>query len=168
MERWCLLTRGGGSSVGRTSDWKARPNTDTGSSPRRGKGFFVSPRVSFQCRLSYGVRTVLVCNRMHQHLCARWKSQIQSAIPLFGRTKTLHTLIGMAIAAPATAVPYPGKDSWISSKGKKVLPPYPQPLPHSPPKTTKTKTKQKQQQQNKQTQQQPKTTNKQTKQTRKF
>ena len=142
MERWCLLTRGGGSSVGRTSDWKARPNTDTGSSPRRGKGFFVSPRVSFQCSLSYGVRTVLVCNRMHQHLCARWKSQIQSAIPLFGRTKILHTLIGMAIAAPATAVPYPGKDSWISRKGKKLIPPPPpQPLPHSPPPKKKNKKK---------------------------
>ena len=26
-----------------------------------------SPRVSFQCRLSYGVRTAPVCNRMLQH-----------------------------------------------------------------------------------------------------
>ena len=30
-----------------------------------------SPRVNFQCRLFYGVRTAPVCNRMHQHLCAR-------------------------------------------------------------------------------------------------
>ena len=30
-----------------------------------------SPRVSFQCRLFYGVRTDPVCNRMHQDLCAR-------------------------------------------------------------------------------------------------
>ena len=30
-----------------------------------------SPRVNFLCRLSYGVRTV--CNRIHQHLCARKK-----------------------------------------------------------------------------------------------
>ena len=30
-----------------------------------------SPRVNFQCRLSYGVRTVPVCNRMHQHLRGR-------------------------------------------------------------------------------------------------
>ena len=29
-----------------------------------------SPRVHFQCRLSDGVRTAPVCNRMHQHLCA--------------------------------------------------------------------------------------------------
>ena len=26
-----------------------------------------SPRVNFQCSLSYGVRTAPVCNRMHQH-----------------------------------------------------------------------------------------------------
>ena len=30
-----------------------------------------SPRVNFQCRLSYGVRTAPVCNGMYQHLCAR-------------------------------------------------------------------------------------------------
>ena len=30
-----------------------------------------SPRVGFQCRLSNGVRTALVCNRMHEHQCAR-------------------------------------------------------------------------------------------------
>ena len=30
-----------------------------------------SPRVSFQCRLSHGVCTAPVCNRMHQHLCTR-------------------------------------------------------------------------------------------------
>ena len=29
-----------------------------------------SPRVSFQCRLSYGVQTAPVCNRMHRHPCA--------------------------------------------------------------------------------------------------
>ena len=34
----------------------------------RSKGF--SPRVSVQCRLSYGVHTAPVCNYMHQHLCA--------------------------------------------------------------------------------------------------
>ena len=30
-----------------------------------------SPRLSCQCRLSYGVCTAPVCSRMHQHLCAR-------------------------------------------------------------------------------------------------
>ena len=29
------------------------------------------PRVNFQRRLSYAVRTALVCNRMHKHLCTR-------------------------------------------------------------------------------------------------
>ena len=33
-----------------------------------------SPRVQFQCRLSYGVRTPPVCNRTHYHLCARQRS----------------------------------------------------------------------------------------------
>ena len=45
---------GGGwgcSSVGRSSD---RHAADAGSIPRYGKEF--SPRVNFQCRLSYGVR----------------------------------------------------------------------------------------------------------------
>ena len=31
----------------------------------------LSPTVSFQCRLSYGARTALVCNRLHRHLCKR-------------------------------------------------------------------------------------------------
>ena len=33
------------------------------------------PRVNSQCRLSYGVRTALVCNRTLQHLCDMLKSQ---------------------------------------------------------------------------------------------
>ena len=59
--------RGGNSSVGRASDWKARSSTDAESSPRCGKGFFS------QSRLSCGVHTAPACNRMH-HLCACWKS----------------------------------------------------------------------------------------------
>ena len=43
------------SSIGRTSDGKARRSTDAGSSPRCGYGF--SARINFQCRLSHGVRT---------------------------------------------------------------------------------------------------------------
>ena len=58
---------------------------------------------------SYGVHTAPVCNHMHQDLCARYKSQTLAAIPLFGHTKILHTLIGMGRAALATAVPYPSK-----------------------------------------------------------
>ena len=64
-----------------------------------------SPRVNFQCRLSYGARTAPVCNRMHRHLCARYNSQTLAAIPLCGHTKILHTLIGMGSAALAAAVP---------------------------------------------------------------
>ena len=57
------------------------------SFPAAAKAF--SPRATFQCRLSYGVRTVLVCNRVHQHVCARSESQPLAAIPLFGHTKIL-------------------------------------------------------------------------------
>ena len=39
-----------------------------------------SPRVSVQCRLFCGVRTVAVCKRMHQHLRAREKSQTRADI----------------------------------------------------------------------------------------
>ena len=60
-----------------------------------------SARVNFQYRLSYCVRTAPVCNRMHQHLCAHSPALI--AIPLFGHTKILHTLIRMGSAALAAA-----------------------------------------------------------------
>ena len=38
-----------------------------------GAGSDFLPRVNFRCRLSYGVRAALVCNRMHQHLFAHVK-----------------------------------------------------------------------------------------------
>ena len=70
---------------------------------------------SFQCRLSHGVRTAPVCNRMHQQLCAHHCL----AIPLFGLTKILHTPIGMGSAALAAAVPpYPSGATRISLKGQ--------------------------------------------------
>ena len=40
---------------------------------------------------------------------------------MFGHRKILHTLIGMGSAAPAAAVPYPGKVTRISSKGLKKI-----------------------------------------------
>ena len=47
----------------------------TGTPPRQvrfpGAARDFSPRVSFQCRLSYGVRTPPCANRMPLHLCAR-------------------------------------------------------------------------------------------------
>ena len=115
------FTFGAGSAQSVEVRLKAKRNTDTGSNPRCGKGF--SPKVSFQCRLSYSVRTAPVCNRMHQHLCARSKSQTLAAIPLFGHTKVLHTPVGTGSAALAAAVPYPGKATRISRtvKEKEVV-----------------------------------------------
>ena len=52
-----------------------------------------SPRVNFQCRLSYSVCTAPVCNCMHQHLCACSKSQTLAAVPLFGYIKIPHIMI---------------------------------------------------------------------------
>ena len=52
--------RGRDGSVGRVSDWKARHNTDVGSSLWCSEGF-PPPRVHFQCRLSYNVSTDPVC-----------------------------------------------------------------------------------------------------------
>ena len=55
------------------------------------------PRVNFQCRLSYGVRTPLVCNRMHLFLCAgsRSRSPCQSLVD-YGNTETtsMHCRLG--------------------------------------------------------------------------
>ena len=56
----------GCSSVARASD---RHAAEVGSVSSVAVRDF-SSRVHFQCRLSYGVRTALVCNRMHSHLCA--------------------------------------------------------------------------------------------------
>ena len=53
----------------RASDRKAKVNADAGSRPRYVG--FETPCIAdffsadFQCRLSYGVRTALVCNRRH-------------------------------------------------------------------------------------------------------
>ena len=55
-----------------------------------------SPRVNFQCRLSYGH------NGVRTDLCV-------VPMPLCGHRKILHALIEMSSAALAAAVPYPGK-----------------------------------------------------------
>ena len=57
----------GCSSLGKTRDWHA---ADAGSIARCGKGF--SPRVNFQCRLSYGVRTTR-CAIACINICVRVK-----------------------------------------------------------------------------------------------
>ena len=58
-----------------------------------------SPRVNFQCRLSYGVRTPPVCNRVHSHLCARSRSRSPCKSSFdYGNTKTpnKHRRLGSA------------------------------------------------------------------------
>ena len=67
-------------------------------------------------QISDGVRTAHVCNRMHQHLCACYKSQTLAAVRLFGHTKILHILIliGMGSAVLVSVVPYPGKATQIT------------------------------------------------------
>ena len=103
LPRWPLLLGAGNSSVGRPSDWKAKRNTDAGSIPRYGKGFFSQSQLPVQTVLRCPYSPV--CNRMHQHLCARYKSQTLAAVPLSGHTKILHTLIEVGSAALAAATP---------------------------------------------------------------
>ena len=79
-----------------------------------------SPRVSFQCRLSYGVRTApRVQYRMHQQ-----PSKIPNSgshIALFGHTQILHTpLRYFGGAAPAAYVSFPVKDNEVLKKKKKI------------------------------------------------
>ena len=50
-----------------------------------------SPRVSFQCRLFYGVRTDSVCNRMHQQLCAAIPFYIFNFFIYLTHENTAHT-----------------------------------------------------------------------------
>ena len=81
-----------------------------------------SPRVDLLCRISYSVHTAPTCNRMHQHLCGCKKSQTLAAIPLFGQTKILHTLIGMGRALPLR-LPCLSQVRWPKSiaKDKEIL-----------------------------------------------
>ena len=77
-----------------------------------------SPRISFQCRLSYGVSTA---PRVQSHASTSVRTlQIPNtgshSLPLFGHTKILQTLIGMGSAALAAALPYLGKATRISRK----------------------------------------------------
>ena len=99
-----IITMGRGSSVGTASNTK----TQKMCVRVHGAARDISPRVNLQCRLCYIISTAPVCNRLHQYPC---ESQTLAAIPLFGVTKILHTLIGMGSAVLAAAVPYPGKAS---------------------------------------------------------
>ena len=75
-----------------------------------------SLRGNFRCRLSSGVRTDPVCNRTHQHVCARYKSPTLAATPLCGHTAIPHTLTEMGSAALAAAVPQWGEATRISQE----------------------------------------------------
>ena len=77
--------------------------------------FFFSSSDSAPIALSHVVHSAPVYNRMHQHLCARSKSQTLEAIPLSGHTKLIET----GSTALAAVVAYPGKVPQISRKGQK-------------------------------------------------
>ena len=108
---------------GGTARWVQRPtekprrNTDAGSSPRCGMGFFSHCQLPAQSflRCPYSPRVQLHASTSGRPLK---KSQTLAAIPLFGHTKILHTLRGMGSAALAAAVPYPGTEIRISRKGQ--------------------------------------------------
>ena len=57
--------------VGRASHWKATVQSWCRFESPVQLGFFLSPRVNFQCRLSYSVCTAPVCNCMQRYRCAR-------------------------------------------------------------------------------------------------
>ena len=107
----CICARGRrDSSAGRTSDRKARSNTDAGSSPRCGKGIFAQSRLSVQSLLRCLYIPLVQSHASMSVLML--KSPTPAAIPLFGRPKILHThtLVGVGSAAPVAAdVPYPGR-----------------------------------------------------------
>ena len=90
------MTGRGCSSVETASGRRA---IDTGSTPLCGKVVFCfvlfcfSPKVDFQFRLCYDVRTAPVGNSKHQNLCVLEKSQALAAIALFGHTKILLLLL---------------------------------------------------------------------------
>ena len=51
------------------TQWVERPTEKPGGSSSR----FLFPRINFQCRLSYGVRTAPVCNIVCINICAHVK-----------------------------------------------------------------------------------------------
>ena len=93
---------------------------------RGGKGFFSLSQLSVQTLLRrlYNPRVQSYAINIWAHVKTKnkqtKKSQTLVAIPVFGRTKILHTLtmIVMGSAALAAAVPYPGKATRICSDGQ--------------------------------------------------
>ena len=119
-------TWGRGSSVGRASDWKARRNTDAGSSPRCGKGFFSQSQLPVKTllRCPYSPPCAVACTNICAHVknLKHWQSYHCLDTRMWegtSRSKILHTLVGMGSAALATAVPYPGMATSVSCKGQR-------------------------------------------------
>ena len=71
-------------------------------------------QVHFQCRLSYDVYTAF---RVQSKCINVWIPNM-AAITLFGHTERLHLVVGMGSAALAAAVPFSGKATRMSHKGK--------------------------------------------------
>ena len=92
--------------------------------PSAARIFFSQSQCSVQTLLlfSYSPCVTVLKYACINFCAALYKPQtlgyIQMAIPLFGHTKILQTLIGMGSAALAAAVPYPGEATRISSKGQ--------------------------------------------------
>ena len=116
-------------SVGRASDLHV---ADAGLIPRCGKGFFSQSQLAVQTLLRCPYTPV--CNRMHLHLCARYRprSPCQSSVD-YGNTKTpsMHCRLGSAIlsqlAFPGEGYPnFPREKShWdntvVKSKCKSIV-----------------------------------------------
>ena len=103
-----LHAKDGDSSVGRAFDWNVRHDTDAGSSPRCGKGFFSQSQLPVQTLYLSTCIDICVHVKNPQH----WQPQT----PLSGQRNLPHTLTGTGSAAFSAAVPYPGKATWSSRK----------------------------------------------------
>ena len=78
-------------------------NTRMTSALRWARDF--SPRVNFQCRLSYGVSATIRVQSLAP--ASAHVKHIKHLQALFGHTKILDTLVGMGGAAPEAAVALP-------------------------------------------------------------
>ena len=87
----------------RPTEKKNRRNTDAGSSPRCDERIFLPESTSGAESFTMSVQTP--CAVACINICTHVKdSKTLAAIPLFGRTKMLHTLVGMGSAALAAAL----------------------------------------------------------------
>ena len=123
----------GCSSVGRASDWRT---ADAGSIPRCGKGVFSTPRVNFQCRFSYGVRTpphpfpvcAIACINIYEHVKdpvghvrVRWIMETLKHLSMHRRLGSA-TLSQLAFSGGEKTPEFSigeiplGQDSWQKSK----------------------------------------------------